>query len=94
VTWRLFALEQYDSSGGHAAPEPMSPLSTTDARLVAAVHLPADEVILALVEGPDAETVAAAAAAAGWRVDRLIPAAWLAGDTAGRQPPTRDGGET
>ncbi len=46
-------------------------------RLVAAIHLPADDVVLVLVEGPDAATVTAAATAAGWRVDRLNPAAWI-----------------
>ncbi|GAA4983898.1 hypothetical protein [Actinopolymorpha pittospori] len=78
MTRRLFALEHYDRTGGESVPE-MGPLAGTPGlRLVGAVHLPADDVVLALVEGSDAETVAAAAAAAGWRVDRLTPAAWLA----------------
>ncbi|WP_117208839.1 hypothetical protein [Allorhizocola rhizosphaerae] len=76
MTWRLFALERYDDTSG--SPEPPALLSTVDACLVAVVYLPADEVVLALVEGPDAEAVSAAAAtAAGWRVDRLNPAQWL-----------------
>lgn len=77
MTRRLFLLERYDCSGDVTAPDlaPIPP--TADTRLVAAVHLPADEVVLALVEGPDAESVAAAAAAADWRVDRLNPAAWI-----------------
>lgn len=74
---RLFALERYDRSGSACAYEPVPMPTTAVTRLVAAVHLPADEVVLALVEGPDAETVAAAAAAANWRVDRLNPAAWI-----------------
>jgi hypothetical protein len=78
VTRQLFALERYDTSGRESTPELTSLPSLTDTRLVAAIHLPADDVVLALVEGPDAETVAAAAAAAGWRVDRLCPAAWIA----------------
>ncbi|MER7443069.1 hypothetical protein [Micromonospora avicenniae] len=41
------------------------------------MRIPADDVVLALVEGPDAETVAAVAAAAGWRVDRLGTAEWI-----------------
>ncbi|MGC9665332.1 hypothetical protein ACNTMW_02115 [Planosporangium sp. 12N6] len=73
----LFALESYDRSGTGAVPGPVPPLTTADTRLVVVVHLPADDVVLALVEGPDAETVAAAAATAGWRVDRLSPANWI-----------------
>jgi hypothetical protein len=74
---RLYALEHYDRSGGTSVSEPPGHLTTGQTRLVAAVHLPADDVVLALVEGTTAETVAAAAAAAGWRVDRITPAAWL-----------------
>jgi hypothetical protein len=70
----LFALERYEFS---ATPAPLAPLTQMGARLVAAVHLPDDDVVLALVEGPDDEHVVAAAVAAGWRVDRLIPARWL-----------------
>ncbi len=77
MTRRLFALEHYDCSGGANVPEPPHLLTTGQTRLVAAVHLPADDVLLVLVEGTGAEAVAAAAAAAGWRVDRLTPAAWL-----------------
>ncbi len=85
---RLFALERYerhDRSAGEYAPEPMAPLAAGRARLVGALHLPADDVVLALVEGPDAETVAAAAVAAGWRVDRISPAAWLTDDHGGQR---------
>ncbi|MEV4657001.1 hypothetical protein [Micromonospora sp. NPDC049301] len=71
----LFALEQYDRSPG--ADEEMPAFGTPGCRLVAAVRLPTDDVVIALVEGPDAEVVAAAAAAAAWRVDRLIPARWI-----------------
>jgi hypothetical protein len=77
VTRQLFALERYDRSGRDSAPEPVPQLTTAETRLVAAVHLPADDVVLALVEGPDAETVVAVAAAADWRVDRLSPATWV-----------------
>ena len=70
----LFALERYESSGTTV---PLAPLTAPGARLVAALHLPADDVVLALVEGPDEHHVAAAVVAAGWRVDRLIPARWL-----------------
>ncbi|MFC0528976.1 hypothetical protein [Phytohabitans kaempferiae] len=73
MTDRLFAVERYDVPGS----EPSSLPALADARLVAAVHLPADQVVLALVEGPDEQSVAAAATAAGWRVDRLHPAVWI-----------------
>ncbi|WNI18020.1 hypothetical protein [Actinacidiphila sp. ITFR-21] len=44
-------------------------------RLIATVRLPADEVVLALVEGPDAEAVAMAEV--GWQVHRVNPAVRL-----------------
>ncbi|OLR94658.1 hypothetical protein [Actinokineospora bangkokensis] len=72
---RLFAVERYDRADG--SPEPVTALATEGTRLVSAVRLVADDVVLALVEGPDEPTVAAAAARAGWRVDRLTPAEWL-----------------
>jgi len=74
---RLFALERYDGVAGECADEPVGALTTGATRLRAAVRIVADEVVLALVEGPDAETVAAVAAAVGWRVDRLGPAEWI-----------------
>ncbi|MEV4123293.1 hypothetical protein [Micromonospora sp. NPDC049645] len=81
MTGHLFALEQYDRSP--AADATLPALGTADCRLVAALRLPTDEVVIALVEGPDADVVAAAAAAAAWRVDRLIPARWVLPPTAG-----------
>jgi hypothetical protein len=83
VPSHLFALERYDAAGEEVtAPAAFLPAARPGplggaVRLVAAVRLAADDVVLALVEGPDAETVAALAAAAGWRVDRLTPASWL-----------------
>lgn len=73
---RLFAVERYDRSGGAVAPA--APAVGPGVRLVGAVHLHADDVVLALVEGPDADTVSAAVAAAGWPADRVTPATWLA----------------
>lgn len=74
----LFAVERYDESGtgldAHAAFPPLP----AAVRLAVVLYLPADEVILALVEGPDADAVGAAVTAAGWRVDRISPASWLA----------------
>ncbi|BCB76191.1 hypothetical protein GCM10022251_68610 [Phytohabitans flavus] len=73
MTDRLFALERYDVPGS----EPRSLPALAGARLVAAVHLPADQVVLALVEGEDEQSVVDAATAAGWRVDRLHAATWI-----------------
>ncbi len=75
---RLFVLERYDRGPAERADEPIERLTTGTTRLRGALRIPADEVVLALVEGPDAETVAAVARAAGWRVDRLGPAEWIA----------------
>ncbi|PZG01382.1 hypothetical protein [Micromonospora deserti] len=75
---RLFVLERYDRGPGERADEPVGRLTTGATRLRGALRIPADEVVLALVEGPDAETVAAVAAGAGWRVDRLGAAEWIA----------------
>ncbi|WP_428964475.1 hypothetical protein [Micromonospora fluostatini] len=74
---RLFALERYDRVAGEDADDAIDRLTTGTTRLRGAVRLPTDGVVLALVEGPDAQTVAAVAAAARWRVDRLGPAEWL-----------------
>ncbi|MEV4540988.1 hypothetical protein [Micromonospora echinaurantiaca] len=74
---RLFVLERYDRGPEERADEPVGGLTTGTTRLRGALRIPADDVVLALVEGPDAETVAAVAAAAGWRVDRLGPAEWI-----------------
>jgi hypothetical protein len=57
----------------------------TQTRLVGAVYLVADEVVLALIEGPDEQTVAATARALGWRVDRLTPANWIVFTTDGQE---------
>ncbi|GAA2711181.1 hypothetical protein ACFY2R_29635 [Micromonospora olivasterospora] len=75
MTAHLFALEQYDCSPGADGPRPA--FGTPDCRLVAVVQLPTDDVVIALVKGPDADVVAAAAEAAAWRVDRLVPARWI-----------------
>ena len=77
MTSRLFALERYDLGDEHV-PEPDWAAATVGGiRLVGIVLLPADCVYLALVEGPDAETVIAAAVAVGWRIDRISPATWF-----------------
>jgi hypothetical protein len=80
VIRQVFALERYDRTHGEAAQNPVPPLTTRDTVLLGVLRLPADEVVVALVEGPDAETVAAVAATAGWRVDRLSPALWNPGE--------------
>lgn len=71
MTDQLYAIERYDAAGEE--PAAVRPL----AGLVCAVRLAADDVVLALVTGSDPETVAASAAAAGWRVDRITAASWL-----------------
>ncbi len=77
MTRRLFALERYEHSGALTETRPVSGLTSENTSLVAVVNLPADEVVLALVEAPDEATVLAAAAAAGWRVDRVTRADWI-----------------
>jgi hypothetical protein len=67
----LYAIERYDAAGDEAA------FPGRLAGLVCAVRLAADDVVLALVDGPDPETVTASAVAAGWRVDRITPARWM-----------------
>jgi hypothetical protein len=77
MTSRLFALERYDLGDEHRPEPDWVPATEGRIRVVGIVLLPADCVYLALVEGPDVETVTAAAMAAGWRIDRINPATWL-----------------
>lgn len=79
MTPQLFVVERYDVTGtaGHLQPLPAPP---ADVRLVCAVRVPADDVVLALVEGIDQTSISAALAAAGWQVDRITPAAWASPD--------------
>jgi len=82
-TNRLFAVERYDSADVAPTrlpdlPEPM--------RLAGAVYVPADEVVIALVEGEDEHSVVATLRASGWRVDRISPATWLNEMLDGRTP--------
>jgi hypothetical protein len=51
-----------------------------DVPLHFAVRVPADDVVLALVEGVDEQSMSAALAAAGWRVDRISSASWARPD--------------
>ncbi|MFG3661561.1 hypothetical protein [Streptomyces sp. NPDC047706] len=76
MTRPVFAVERYDDSGGGSAGRPPSP-TAPGVRLVAAVRLPADEVVLAIVEGPDADVVAEAMAEVGWPGHRVNPAVLL-----------------
>ena len=76
----MFVIEHYQPSNG--ASVRLAPLPPDgDARLILAIHVPADDVVLAVVEAPDTESVLAAAAAAQWRVDRLCPASRIAVDS-------------
>jgi len=74
VPRQLFAIERYDDTGGHAAPPDPFPKLPAHVHLAGAYYLPADEVVIAFVRGADTETVRAAVAEAGWRVDRISPA--------------------
>lgn len=77
MTSRVFALERYDHDGDALATAAPALPQGAGIRLIGVVHLPADEVLLALVEGPDADTVTTALMAAGWRIDRINPATWI-----------------
>lgn len=72
---QLFVVERYDDTGtpGRVLPLPAPP---ADVHLLCAVRVPVDDVVLALVEGIDEQTISAALATAGWRVDRITPATW------------------
>ena len=72
---RLFVLERYDRSGRTGELQPFPPLPQ-GMRVACAVHLPADDVVLAVVEGEDESSVCDAVTAAGWRVDRITAATW------------------
>jgi hypothetical protein len=74
---QLFALEHYQTSETVASPDALARPTSEATRLVAVVHLPADDTVLALVEAPDEATATAAGLAAGWRVDRVSPATLL-----------------
>ncbi|WP_375503635.1 hypothetical protein [uncultured Jatrophihabitans sp.] len=84
MTGQLFVVERYDDTGtpGRAQPLPAVP---ADVHVVCAVVVPADDVVLALVEADDEPTVTAALAKAGWRVDRITPAIWAQADGATAQ---------
>lgn len=77
MSTRLFALERYDATGEHVAPPDPFPVLPGHVHLAGAVYLPADEVVIAFVEGSDEAAVGAAVTGAGWRVDRINPAEWL-----------------
>jgi hypothetical protein len=79
VVNRVFAVERYDETGSSPVPLGGFPALAAGVRLTGVVHLPADNTVMAFVEGPDETTVRAAMTAAGWRVDRIGPAEWLAG---------------
>jgi hypothetical protein len=78
TTSHLYAVERYDEPGATPTRFPDLPHPF---RLAGAVYLPADEVVIAFVEGADEQSVASTVRAAGWRVDRISPAAWLDGRT-------------
>jgi hypothetical protein len=75
VVNRLFVLERYDDSGRHDSTQRF-PALPSGMRVACVVHLPADDVVLAVVEGEDESSVCDAVNAAGWRVDRITAATW------------------
>jgi hypothetical protein len=75
VTDHLFVVERYDDTGTPGAVTPL-PAAPPGVHVVHAVRVPADDVVLALIEGTDERTICAALLAAGWRVDRITPATW------------------
>jgi hypothetical protein len=75
VVKRLFVLERYDDSGRSCPTQPF-PSLPSGMRVACAVHLPADDVVLAVVEGEDEASVCDAVNRAGWRVDRITAATW------------------
>jgi hypothetical protein len=75
VVKRLFVLERYEDSGSTGEWQPF-PSLPRGMRVACAVHLPADDVVLAVVEGEDESSVCDAVTAAGWRVDRITAATW------------------
>jgi hypothetical protein len=72
---QLFVVERYDDTGTPGRVQPL-PAAPPDVHLLCAVRLPADDVVLALIEGEDEPTISAALLTAGWRVDRITPATW------------------
>jgi hypothetical protein len=75
VSNQLFLVERYDDSGIPDRQE-LLPALPPNVPMVFAIRIPADDVILVLVEGPDEESMVTVLAAAGWRVDRITPASW------------------
>ncbi len=80
---QLFVVERYDDTGTPGQFQPM-PMPPSDVQLLCAVRVPADDVVLALVEGADEQSISAALNSAGWRVDRITPASWAGPDQEGR----------
>ncbi len=79
---RLFLVERYDDTGSPDRQE-LLPAPPPDVPLLFAVHVPADDVLLLLVEGTDELTMTETLSAAGWRVDRITPASWARPDEDG-----------
>jgi hypothetical protein len=76
MTSHLFAVETYDDSDG-ARPVDALPALPPGNRLACAVHLFADDALLAFIEGADEPSVRAALIHSGWRFDRIIAGEWV-----------------
>lgn len=81
---RLFLVERYDDTGTPDLTPIPAPPST--AHVVCALRVPADDVVIALVEWADPadqadamgeQMMADRLVGAGWRVDRVTTATWL-----------------
>jgi len=75
MSTQLFVVERYDDTGTPGR-LPALPAPPAEVELLCAVRVPADDVVLALVEGADEQTISTALIEAGWRVDRITPASW------------------
>lgn len=84
ATTQLFVVERYDDTGGPGAVQPI-PAAPADVRVIYTVRVPADDVVLALVEGRDEHSIRASLGDVGWRIDRITGATWACPDQEGPQ---------
>ena len=72
---QLFVVERYDDTGDPGAAQPI-PAPPAGLKVICTVRVPADDVVLALVEGRDEQSIRASLGDVGWRVDRITMATW------------------
>jgi len=78
----LFVVERYDDTGDPDSVQPI-PEPPADLRVIYTVRVPADDVVIALVEGRDEQSIRASLGDVGWRVDRITTATWAGRDQKG-----------